>query len=85
MEGRPGHRTHREPLQHALFTVQIGVRFIPMELCLDPPVLALRKGHLVCGRAQHMPALVHILPHPAPLEYMLEPRREIRSKICRAV
>ena len=51
MEGRAaGHRPHREHLQLDPLPVQIGIRFVPIDLRLDAPVVALRNERLVTTR-----------------------------------
>jgi hypothetical protein len=64
MEGRTTcHRTHLEDLQLDPFTIQIGIRFVPIDLRLDAPVVALRNEQLVFGQTQSLLAPLYILPN----------------------
>src|SRR6266542_2881134 len=66
MIGRPaGHRTQREHLELYPFAIQIGVGFIPIDLCFNAPVVALRHKGLATGQSQRLFAALHILPHRA--------------------
>src|ERR1700692_3624507 len=63
MKGRAaGHRTHREDLQLDPFPVEIGDRFVPVDLAPDPPAVTLRNKRLVFGQPQEALAPLHILP-----------------------
>src|SRR6266498_5163778 len=66
MIGRPaGHRTQREHLELYPFAIQIGVGFIPIDLCFNAPVVALRHKGLATGQSRRLFAALHILPHRA--------------------
>src|ERR1700757_241763 len=64
MKGRAtGHRTHREPLQLALFSPQLCPGFIPVALRLDAPLVALRHKGLAPEQSQCLLATFHVLSH----------------------
>ena len=56
-----GHRTHRKHLQLDPFALQIGARFIPVNLDLDAECVALRHERLATSQALLLLAPLHIL------------------------
>ena len=79
MEGRAaGHRSHRKNLQLNPIAVQIGVRFVPIDLGHYAPVITLRNERLVFGQTQDALAALHILPH-RPLRWHPGTSARIRS------
>src|ERR1039458_5518841 len=60
-----GHRTHRKHLQLDPLAIQIGIRFVPIHLGLDAPLIALRNEGLAAPEAQLLLTQLHVVAHRA--------------------